>query len=84
VAKLPDRTSFAGSIATASVLLKKGVEHYGFSIADTVKMLTATPADILGLKNKGCLKNGNIADIALFDDNFDVKMVILSGNVIER
>ena len=79
VAKLPDRSSFAGSIATSSMLLEKGINHYGFSIGDTVEMLTKTPANILGLKDKGRLEEGCIADIVLFDAKYQVKEVLLQG-----
>lgn len=84
VAKLPDRSSFAGSIATASVLLERGVNHYGFSVPDTVKMLTKTPAAILGLKNKGSLEKGYVADMVMFDSTFKIKNVILHGKIIKK
>ncbi|MBO5069068.1 MAG: N-acetylglucosamine-6-phosphate deacetylase [Roseburia sp.] len=82
VAKLPDRSSFAGSVATSSMLLEKGITHYGLSIPDTVKMLTETPAKILGLKDKGRIKEGYIADIVLFNEKFEVCDVILNGEMV--
>ena len=84
VAKLPDRSSFAGSIATAAVLLERGINHYGFSVTDTVKMLTKTPADIMGIKNKGSLKIGYDADIVIFDNSYKIKNVILGGKIIKK
>lgn len=84
VAKLPDRSSFAGSVATASTLLEKGVNYYHFSLADTVRMLTETPAAILGIKNKGLVKEGYIADLVIFDNTFKVKKVFLGGKLVER
>lgn len=84
VAKLPDRTSFAGSIATSNTLLQKGVKHYGFSLSDTVKMLTETPASILNLKNKGLIKKGYTADIVILDKDLKVIEVILNGDIIEK
>ena len=84
VAKLPDRSSFAGSVATTGMLLKKGITHYGLSILDTVKMLTETPAKILGLKDTGKLEEGYAADIVLFNKEFEVCDVILNGKIIER
>lgn len=83
VAKLPDRSSFAGSIATTNTLLEKGVKHYGFSISDTVKMLTETPAAILNIKNKGLIKNEYDADIVVFEKDFNIQNVILSGNIVK-
>jgi len=82
VAKLPDRSSYAGSIATTNILLKKGVEHYGFSLVDTVKMLTETPANILGIENKAKIKKGYVADIVVFDRELNVQKVILGGRCV--
>lgn len=83
VAKLPDRSSFAGSIATSSMLLEKGVNHYGLSVEDVVTMLTKTPARIIGAKNKGELAAGFDADIVIFDKNYAVKEVILAGKLVK-
>lgn len=83
VAKLPDRSSFAGSIATSRMLLERAVNHYGFSITDAVKMLTLSPAKILGLEGKGSLKNGYTADILVFDPQFNINKVILGGELIK-
>ena len=79
VAKLPDRSSFAGSIATANMLLARGVDHYGLSLADTVTMLTSTPASILGLEDRGSIRNGYVADVVVFDPSWCVKHVLLGG-----
>lgn len=83
VAKLPDRSSFAGSIATSSMLLERGVNHYGLTLTDTVKMITETPAKILGIENKGKIENSFIADIAVFDENYKVEKVILNGKIVK-
>ena len=79
VAKLPDRSSFAGSIATAAILLEKGVKHYGFSVADTVKMIAETPALILGLSDRGVIKKGYRADIVIFDNELKINNVFIGG-----
>ncbi len=83
VAKLPDRSSFAGSIATSSMILDRGVNHYGLTLVDTVKMITETPAKILGIENKGKIEKSYIADIVIFDQNYKVNNVILNGKVIK-
>lgn len=81
VAKLPDRSSFAGSIATAATILKMGVTHYGLPLADVAKMLTATPANVMNIKNKGKIQNGYDADIVIFNDDLNIKKVIINGRV---
>ena len=83
VAKLPDRSSFAGSIATMAMLLERGVNHYGLSLTDTIKMITRTPASILGIKDKGELKKDYVADIVIFDSDFKIINVVLNGNIVK-
>lgn len=81
VAKLPDRSSFAGSIATAAMLLERAVEHYGLAVEDAVKMLTETPARIMGLSDRGVIKDGMRADIVVFDNNLKICNVVVGGTV---
>ena len=82
VAKLPDRSSFAGSIATTQMLLERAVNHYGFSIVESVKMMTSSPADVLRLHDRGKLRPGAKADIVIFSSEFKIKNVILNGNIV--
>ena len=82
VAKLPDRSSFAGSIATSQTMLKTGVNYFGFTLEDTVTMLTKTPARILGYTDIGVIEKGKRADLVIFDRNLDVQNVICQGNLV--
>ena len=83
VAKLPDRTSFAGSVATADRLVRTMISMAGVSLADAIKMMTATPARILGvLDKKGELAGGKDADIVIFDEDINVSMTIVKGKVV--
>ena len=47
-----------------------------------VRMMSATPARILGLSSKGRLAPGCDADIVLFDDNVNVSRVFVGGREI--
>lgn len=78
IAKLPDRTSFAGSVATADRLIRTMVQQVGLSVWEAARMMTATPARVFGL-NKGLLKEGYDADIVIFDKNITVDKVIVGG-----
>ena len=78
VAKLKDRSAFAGSIATADRLVRTCVQA-GIDLADSIKMLTQTPAAIMGLANKGILAEGYDADIVIFNENIDVQAVFVQG-----
>ena len=71
VAKLLDRSAFAGSIATSDILLKTAVKS-GCTIADAVKMMTATPAKVMGLTTKGKIAAGYDACFTVFDENLDI------------
>ncbi len=72
VAKLCDRSAFAGSIATMQNIVKKTVDA-GISLADTVTMLTKTPATVMGLDGYGEIKAGYNAHFTVFDKNLNIK-----------
>ena len=76
VAKLADRSAFAGSIATSCV--KKA----GIPLKSAVKMMTEIPARIMKLKTKGKLQIGYDADIVIFDESIIVREVLVSKGVI--
>ena len=78
VCKLRDRSAFAGSVATADKLLQFAVQNCGFDTATAVSMLTAVPAEILGLP-KGKIEAGLDADLTVFDDDFQVSDVFVNG-----
>lgn len=71
VCKLPDRSAFAGSIATMDRLVRNAMAA-GCTLADAVRMASAVPARILGLP-KGRLEVGMDADMIVFDENIQVK-----------
>lgn len=81
VCKLLDRSAFAGSIATADRLVRVVTEEAGIPLTDAIKMITETPAEIMGL-NKGRLENGRDADVVVFDENIGIKKVFVMGNEI--
>ncbi len=72
VAKLSDRSAFAGSIATMQNILKKTAK-VGIGIADIVTMLTKTPASVMGLSGYGDVKPGYNAVFTVFDKHFNIK-----------
>jgi len=83
VAKLPDRSAFAGSVATADRLVRTMVNIAEVPLVDAVKMMTLTPARIIRIDNKkGSIKKGKDADIIIFDENIHVSTTIVEGYVI--
>ena len=82
VAKLTDRSAFAGSIATSNVLIRTLTKECGYGVAQSVKMLTKNPAEIFGL-NKGEIAIGKDADIVVFDDDINVQSVFVNGEQVK-
>lgn len=83
VAKLPDRSAFAGSTATADRLVRNMVRLADVPLTDAVRMMTTTPASIMGIdKRKGSLIPGKDADIAIFDENINIKRTIVGGRTV--
>jgi len=82
VAKLIDRSAFAGSVATTNLLVKNMKNLAEIPIHEAVKMATLTPARVMGIDNKkGCLAVGKDADIVVFDENVSVLMVVVRGDI---
>ena len=79
VCKLLDRSAFAGSIATADVLLRVLTREACIAIEDAIKLLTVNPARVMGLSDKGELSPGKDADVVVFDSNVCVKAVFVGG-----
>ena len=82
VCKLPDRSAFAGSIATADRLVRVMVQDAGVSVQEAVKMITQIPARMMGLTHTGILAAGYDADIVVFDDDIAVQKVFVSGQAV--
>lgn len=83
VAKLMDRSAFAGSVATADRLVRTMINIADVPLSDAIKMITQTPARILGIeKHRGSLSKGMDADIVIFNDNIEVRQTIIGGKTI--
>ncbi len=82
VAKLPDRTAFAGSVATFERLVRNMIHMAEVPMHEAVIMATKTPAKIMNLNDRGTLTPGLRADIILFDDNIDVSFVMVKGKAV--
>jgi N-acetylglucosamine-6-phosphate deacetylase len=83
VAILPDRSAFAGSVATTDQLVRNSITLAGIPLADAIKMITITPATIMGIaETKGSLLAGKDADIVVFDDDINIQYSIVGGRVV--
>lgn len=82
VAKLPDRSAFAGSVATMDRLVRNMINLANATVTDAVKMATETPSRIMGLTDRGTLDEGKRADIVIFDDDIRVSRTIVGGRTV--
>ena len=83
VAKLTDRSAFAGSVATADRLIRNMVKS-GVDIPNAVRMMTVNPIKMMGLNvKKGELREGFDADICVFDGDINIKAVYVSGEKVD-
>jgi N-acetylglucosamine-6-phosphate deacetylase len=83
VSKMPDRKSFAGSVATADRLVRTMIQMAGVSLMDAIKMISETPAAIMKISHrKGSLRTGKDADIVIFNDDIRVHATMVKGKII--
>ncbi|MGO4546224.1 N-acetylglucosamine-6-phosphate deacetylase [Paenibacillus sp. 2TAB23] len=80
VARLQDGT-LASSTVTMNLALRNTIE-LGISVPEAVAMATKTPADILGLSNKGRISEGADADLVLLDEQFNVLWTMVEGKLL--
>ncbi len=71
-------------IAGSALTMIKGINNlvnWGFTVADAVKIATASPASIMNYKKKGMLIPGYDADVVVFDKYFNVLFVVCEGQI---
>lgn len=82
VAKLPDRTAFAGSVASCDRLVRNMINLAQVPMADAVMMASQTSAEILKIENKGKIRAGYDADVVIFDKDINIYVTIVGGKVV--
>lgn len=85
IAMMPDRKSFAGSVATADHMLRVMVREAGLTLREAVNMMSVQPARLIGLDEKtGSIQVGKAADLVIFDGDIQVCAVYVNGNEINK
>lgn len=85
VAKLMDRSAFAGSVATSDRLVRTMIKDGGRSLEEAVKMASANPARFMGIADRtGSLEGGKNADILIFDEDINIKRTIVKGKTVYK
>ncbi len=73
----------SGSCLTMNQAVRNFMIHTGCSLLNAVKCASLTPARLLGLDNNiGSLAAGKFANLLIFDEQINIKNVILKGKVI--
>ena len=74
---------FAGSI-TPVLKMVKNLTEWGIPFVEAVKMGTLIPARVIHEDNSiGSIEVGKLADICIIDDSFNVKNVIIGGQIVK-
>ncbi len=85
VARLPDGSRYAGSIQPLGQMLKNIVFDAGIPLVDGVKMVSTTPAAIIGEGDRlGSIEVGKLGDICLFDEAINIKATFIGGRRTEE
>ena len=83
VCKLADHSALAGSVATMDRLIRTMVQKADIPLADAVRMVSETPARIMGVYDrKGSLQKEKDADIIVMDEELKIRTVWAMGKLV--
>ena len=83
IAKMPDRTCFAGSVATGDRLARTLHRIVGLEMDEVSRILCLQPAALIGMDGEiGSIDSGKNADLVVCDDDIDIKKVFIGGNAV--
>ena len=72
-------------IAGSGLTMIQGIQNLtneGFSLEDAVKTASFNPAQVMRYTKQGTIIPGKLADITVFDRNFEIRMVMIGGNIV--
>ena len=76
-------SDISGSKLTLNVACRNYMKHTGASIVDAFKVASYNPAKVVGLTDRGEIREGLRADLIFVDIKMNVKTVILNGNIVK-
>ncbi|MBL4828419.1 MAG: N-acetylglucosamine-6-phosphate deacetylase [Aliivibrio sp.] len=72
--------TLGGSALTMIEAVQNSVEHVGIALDEALRMATLYPARAIGMDSKlGRIKKNWVANLAIFDRNFNVKATVVNG-----
>jgi N-acetylglucosamine-6-phosphate deacetylase len=78
-----DESVLCGSALTLNAAVRNVAAWTG-DTAQAVRMATENPASVYGFGELGALAKGKLADIAVFDANFNATEVFVGGKLVYR
>jgi N-acetylglucosamine-6-phosphate deacetylase len=79
--RLPDGT-LAGSSLTMDAAVRNVVTQAGVPLADAVRAASTTPADVLGLDDRGRIAPGALADLVALGPDLDLQATWVGGEEV--
>jgi N-acetylglucosamine-6-phosphate deacetylase len=84
-ARLSESGALAGSVLTLNRAVKNILRWAGITVSQAINMASLNPARVLGLDDKfGSIQAGKYANLAIFDEDFNVTDTIVRGRSILR
>jgi N-acetylglucosamine-6-phosphate deacetylase len=74
----------AGSVLRLDEAVRSLISFTGCTVPDALATVTATPARVLGLADRGRLEPGARADVTVLDDDLQVVETVVGGEVAWR
>lgn len=83
-ARIPDGTALASSVFAMNEMVRTFRDLTGCPLWQAVRMASLTPAEIIGQsRNLGSLARGKTADILVFDQQVEIRHVVLNGRLLK-
>ena len=82
IATALDGSGYAGSVIQMIDAVRVAVEMVGAPLEEAVAMASTTPAAILGDERIGSLEPGKLADVVLFNGDWEVQRTFVGGREV--
>jgi len=82
-ARLKESGALAGSVLTLNRAVKNILDWTGITVSQAIRLASLNPARVLGIsENVGSIEKGKLANLAVFDGDFNVVDTIIRGRSI--
>jgi N-acetylglucosamine-6-phosphate deacetylase len=82
IARLQSNGKLAGSTLQLNKALKNMHQYTGLPLTELIPLITIQPASILKILNQGYISSGQIANLVVLNNNFDVKGTFYHGKIV--